>query len=330
MSARWVVGVDIGGTNLVAGVVPAGGGLPVALRSRPTLPDAGGDRAVAAIAEMAGEVVTEVLDREGGSRDDVLGVGIGCPGPLDPQTGCIVRTPNLPWDGYPIRSRVSEALGLPAVLDNDANCAAYGEWWQGAGQGSAVLVGVTMGTGIGGGIVIDGKLLRGVSGGAGEIGHMTVQMDGRLCGCGNRGCLEAYASGPGIAARAREGVAEGRDSILLELVEGDAAMITAETVSRAVLRDDPWALEVVSDTARILGAGLAGLVNVLNPDVIVIVGGVTRAGESLLGPLREEIRRRAFPTLAEACVVVPGALADTAGVIGAAGLFLEGGWWRSE
>ena len=324
MSGRWVIGVDIGGTNLVVGVVPMSGGPPAALRSRATEPEASGDRAVAAIAEMADEVVTELLETKRGAREDVVGVGIGCPGPLDLHTGSIVRTPNLAWDGYPIRARIAEALGLPAVLDNDANCATFGEWWQGAGRGSDVLVGVTMGTGIGGGIVVGGKLLRGVSGGAGEIGHMTVDMDGRLCRCGNHGCLEAYASGSGIAARAREGLREGRVSTLLELAGGDATQITAQTVSEAVNRGDAWALEVMADTARILGAGLASLVNVLNPDVIVIVGGVTRAGESLFGPLREEIRRRAFPTLADACVVVPGELPDTAGVIGAAGVFVEG------
>jgi len=330
MSGRWVIGVDIGGTNLVVGVVPVAGGPPAALRSRPTEPEADGDRAVAAIAEMADEVVTEMLETKGASREDVVGVGIGCPGPLDLRNGSIVRTPNLAWDGYPIRSRIAEALSLPAALDNDANCATYGEWWQGAGRGSDVLVGVTMGTGIGGGIVLGGKLLRGVGGGAGEIGHVTVQMDGRLCGCGNRGCLEAYASGSGIAARAREGVREGRASMLLELVGGDATLITARTVSDAVSRDDAWAIEVMADTARILGAGLASLVNVLNPDVIVIVGGVTRAGERLFGPLREEIRRRAFPTLADACRVLPGELPpDTAGVVGAAGVFVEG-WADAE
>ncbi len=168
--ARWVIGVDIGGTNVRVGVVPFGGGRPLALLSRPTRGERGGDATVADIGEMADEVVTEALARHGG-RERVVGVGIGCPGPLDLTTGCIVETPNLAWAGYPIRERVAARVGLPATLDNDANCATYGEWWQGAARGTRHAVGVTIGTGVGGGLIVDGRLLRGASGVAGELGH---------------------------------------------------------------------------------------------------------------------------------------------------------------
>ncbi len=323
--SRWVVGVDIGGTNLVVGLVPEGGGTPSGLRSQATHPERGADAAVADIQRMATEAIAETLDTHGGDRDDIVGVGIGCPGPLDLEEGVVIATPNLGWKDFPIRGKIADALGLPASLDNDANCATYGEWWQGAGRGAATLVGVTLGTGIGGGVVMDDKIVRGASGTAGELGHTTIDFTGRRCACGNYGCLEAYASGPNIAARAREGIEAGYESVLSEMVDGDLDRITALTVYEALVLGDAYAHEVMTETAKILGAGIANMVNLLNPDVVVIVGGVTRAGDHLFGPLRSEIRRRAFTSAVEACRIVPGELPDSAGVIGAAGVFIVNG-----
>lgn len=322
MKGRWVIGVDIGGTNLVVAAVPTAGGTPTAIRSTATLAGRGPDAAVADIARMGQEVIEETLDLEGGERRDFGGIGIGCPGPLDLKRGVVIATPNLGWAGFPIRPRISEAFGLPATLDNDANCATFGEWWQGAGKGVASLVGVTLGTGIGGGYIERGKLMRGASGSAFEIGHTTIDLGGRLCGCGNHGCLEAYASGPAIAARAREGLGDGRQSVLPEMVDGDLGRLTAATIYDALKSGDEYAREVMAETARFLGVGLANIVNLFNPQVIVIVGGVTRAGDSLMVPLRDEVRRRAFPSAVAVCSIVPGELPETAGVIGAAGMFV--------
>jgi glucokinase len=319
---RWLIGVDIGGTNTVVAAVPFQGGLPTALRSFETRPERGADAVVNEVAEAADSVIQEALGVEGGSRDDVLGVGIGCPGPLDLKTGVVGATPNLGWEGYPIRDRIGQALKLPASLDNDANCATYGEWWQGAGRGTSSLVGVTLGTGIGGGFIENGRLLRGASGSACEIGHTTIDLDGRRCGCDNHGCLEAYASGPNIAARAREGLEAGRESCLPEMVAGDLRRITAATIYEALVAGDEYAREVMTETAKLLGVGVANLVNTLNPEMVVIVGGVTRAGEHLFAPLRAELRRRAFDSAVDVCAIVPGALPQTAGVIGAAGVFV--------
>jgi glucokinase len=324
MSAPWAVGVDIGGTNVVVGLIPAEGGPPVALRNRATaslgpLPDV-----VRHIARMVEDVIAEGNEREGHGREEVLGVGIGCPGPLDLENGIVLDAFNLGWRDFAIRDRLAEAVGLPASLDNDANCATWGEFWQGAGKGASHLVGMTIGTGIGGGIILDGRLVHGASATAGEIGHMTIEFSGRRCKCGNYGCLEAYASGPNIAARAKEGIEAGAESLLLELVGGDRELITAITVYEALIQGDAYANEVMNETAKILGVGVANIVNVLNPDVVVIVGGVTRAGEHLFAPLRSEVRRRAFKSAQRACRIVPGELPETAGVIGAAGLFLEG------
>jgi len=322
VSERLVVGVDIGGTNTVVGVVPYAGGGPEALRSSPTNSSRGPDAVVADVVRMAGEVVEEALDRSGGDRDRVVGVGIGCPGPLDLLRGLVLTTPNLGWTNYPIRERIAEGLDLAAALDNDANCATLGEWWQGAGRGVDHLAGVTLGTGIGGGLILNGRIVHGASGTAGEFGHTTIDLTGRRCACGNYGCLEAYASGPNIAARAREGIEAGYESVLVELVDGDLERITALTVYDALLLGDKHAHEVMLETAKVLGAGIANIVNMFNPEMVVIVGGVTRAGEHLFAPLRSEVRRRAFDVAVDACRIVPGEL-EAAGVIGAAGVFIH-------
>ncbi len=322
MKGRWVLGVDIGGTNLVVAAVPLAGGKPAAIRSEPTYPERGPEDAVKRIASMAEGVVEQTLKAEGGCQEDFAGVGIGCPGALDLDQGVIVSTPNLGWDGFPIRSRISSALELPASLDNDANCATFAEWWLGAGQGVESLVGVTIGTGIGGGYLERGQLMRGASGSAFELGHTTINFEGRTCACGNRGCLEAYASGPSIAARARDALTIGDKSVLSAMVEGDLNRITAETVYDALLDGDALSARLIHETAELLGIGLANVVNLFNPEMIVLVGGVTRAAEYLLDPLRESLSNRAFSSAVDACQIVPGSLPATAGVIGAAGVFV--------
>jgi glucokinase len=321
--SRWIVGVDIGGTNVVVGLVPADGGRPASLRTRGTPSLGGQDAVVEHLAELVDEVVVEGLDAAGDPGGDVVGVGIGSPGPLDLEAGLVLDAFNLGWKDFALRDALADAVGMPAILDNDANCATWGEFWVGAGRGVESLVGVTLGTGIGGGVILDGRLVHGASASAGEIGHMSIDFHGRRCKCGNYGCLEAYASGPNIAARAREGLEAGAESVLTRLVDGDVERVTAATVYEAILQGDAYAGEVMTETAKLLGAGLANVVNVLNPHMIVIVGGVTRAGHYLFNPLKAEVRRRAFRTAEQACRIVPGELPETAGVIGAAGLFLE-------
>jgi glucokinase len=318
---RWILGLDIGGTNVVVGLVPMEGGEPLGVRKLPTLPAAGGEEVVRRVVAAADECMDEVLGTLGGDRDQVAGIGVGAPGPLDRKTGVLLEAPNLGWRDFPLQSLVSEGLGLPAALDNDANCATYGEWWMGAGRGSKILVGLTLGTGIGGGFVVNGEIHHGASGAAGEFGHTTIDSTGRKCKCGNYGCLEAYASGPNIAARAVEGIEAGVESALAELVGWDLEKLTAATVYEGVVLGDPYAHEVMEETAKFLGVGVANLINALNPDAIVITGGVTKAGDHLFVPLKKEVRRRAFRSAVEACRIVPAALPETAGVIGAAGVF---------
>ncbi|HUF12877.1 MAG TPA: ROK family protein [Longimicrobiales bacterium] len=318
---RWIVGVDLGGTNIVVGVIPVDGGDVHAVRTLPTEPQRGAKHVVDRMIHMIEQAITQTIEAYGGSRADFAGVGVGSPGPLNRETGTIINTPNLGWRNFPLRDLISNAVNFPTSLDNDANCATYGEWWQGAGRGVDNLIGLTLGTGIGGGIVLNGRVFHGASDAAGEIGHMTIDSTGRKCKCGNYGCLEQYASGPAIALRAIEGIEAGSESILPDLVDGRLEEITAATVYEAAVLGDPYANEVMKETAKFLGAGIANLINVLNPDMIVIAGGVTRAGEHLFGPLRSEVRRRAFKSAEEACQIVSAQLQGTAGVIGAAGVF---------
>lgn len=316
---RYVVGIDVGGTNIVVGTLAEDGSELLGLVSEPTISEQGPDAVVERIVRLAHASIAE-------SGKRIAGVGIGAPGPLDTRTGVVLLTPNLGWTNMPLRDRLSAALGLPATLDNDANCAVFGEWWRGAARGTRYVVGLTIGTGIGGGIVIDGGIYHGVSDIAGEIGHMTIDSTGRRCKCGNYGCLEAYASGPAIAARAVEGIQAGVDTSLPQYVDGDLSRVTAQVVYEAANDGDAYALETVHETAKLLGAGVANLLNIFNPEVVVICGGVTLAGDRLFAPLRSEVKRRAFKPAWEVCRIVPGALTGTAGVYGAAAVFMQRSW----
>ena len=319
---RYVVGVDLGGTNIVVGAMPADGSRELAVRSQPTHSQLGSDAVTDRIIQMIEDVITVTMAETGATREDFLGVGVGAPGPLDRERGLVIIAPNLGWHNYPLRDRIQSAIQLPTTLDNDANCATLGEWWTGAARGGRTVVGITIGTGIGGGLILDGKLYHGSSDVAGEIGHSTIDSTGRRCKCGNYGCLEAYTSGPAIAERAREAVGGEEASILSDMVGGNLEKITAQTVYDAAQQGDAIAREVVRDTARFLGAGIANLLNIFNPDVVVIAGGVTQAGEALFEPLRAEVRRRAFKPAVSACRIVAGSLPGTAGMVGAVATFL--------
>ena len=318
---RFVLGIDIGGTNLVVGSVAEDGSALHALDSEPTHAEAGQSDVLDRLITLAQRTIERTRQEVRGA--DIIGVGVGAPGPLDTKRGIVLLTPNLGWVNLPLRQIIHERLGLPAALDNDANCAVLGEWWMGAARGTRNAIGITIGTGIGGGIIVDGKLYHGASDCAGEIGHTTIDTEGRRCKCGNYGCLEAYASGPNIAMRAVEELKAGAVSRLADYVGGDLRQVTAQTVYQAAHDGDQLALEVVNDTAKFLGAGIANLVNVFNPEVVVVCGGVTLAGDRLFDPLRREVARRAFKPAVSVCRIIPCELSGTAGVYGAAKVYLE-------
>src|SRR6478672_790526 len=321
IALRYVLGIDIGGTNLVVGCVAEDGSALYGRASGPTQAEAGASDVMDRLVTLAQSCMEETRRAVPGA--EILGVGVGAPGPLDTHRGIVLLSPNLGWVNFPLRQIIRDRLGLHAELDNDANCAVLGEWWVGAARGSRHAIGITIGTGVGGGLILDGKLYHGASDVAGEIGHTTIDTEGRRCKCGNYGCLEAYASGPNIALRAVEEIEAGAVSRLPSLVGGDLSKVTAQTVYQAAQDGDDLALEVVNDTARFLGVGIGNLLNIFNPEAVVVCGGVTLAGDHLFVPLRREVARRAFKPAVSACRIVPGELAGTAGVYGAAKAFLD-------
>jgi glucokinase len=310
------VGVDIGGTKVAAGVVDEAG--RILARARRLTPS----RDPRAVEDTIVEVVREL---RAGHRVEC--VGIGAAGFVDADRARVLFAPHLAWRNEPLRDAVAESVGLPVVVENDANAAAWSEWRFGAGRGQERLVCVTLGTGIGGGIVLDGQVQRGAHGLAGEFGHMVVVPDGHRCECGNRGCLEQYASGNVLGREARELARAGSPVTvpLMERVGGDVDALVGPLITEAARDGDPCAIELFEDVGRWLGIGLANLAAALDPGIFVIGGGVSDAGELLLRPARESFRRtltgRGFRPEPR---IVAAELGPEAGLVGAADLARAG------
>ncbi len=303
-----VVAVDLGGTWVRAGRVGSDGQVRGSLRV--ATPQAGPQAVVEAIAG----VVCELLE---GGRPERLGVAV--PGPLSVRDGVVFQPPNLHgWGEVPLRAMLVERLGCPVVLENDANAAALGEWWKGAGQGSRHMVYVTVSTGVGGGLILDGTLYRGASDVAGEIGHVMVDPAGPVCPCGRVGHLEGISAGPAIVRWVEGRLQEGEPSTL----RGQQPL-TAERVAAAAQNGDRLALEAFQRAGRYLGWAVGGLLNLLNPEVVVVGGGVARAGAVLFEPMLEAARATAFPRAWEAARVDRAVLDDQAGLVGVAYLALR-------
>jgi glucokinase len=308
------VGIDIGGTKVAGGVVAADGTvLATARRATP-------GRSVGETEDAIVTVVEELTARHEG---EIAGVGVGAAGWFDRTGETVLFSPHLAWRNTPLRSHLAARLELPLWVGNDADAAAWAEYRFGAARGAALALMVTLGTGIGGGIVIDGRLQRGAHGVAGEWGHMRVVPDGRLCACGTRGCWEQYASGSALGQTAREvaRLSPAAAAGLLERVAGDADRLTGEDVAQAAAEDDALAVELVADVGTWLGQGIADLAAVLDPEVVVVGGGVSVLGDLLLGPARARLDRaltgRGFRPGPR---VVAAELGPAAGLIGAADL----------
>jgi glucokinase len=253
-------------------------------------------------------------------RNDVSALGVGAAGMVD-RSGVMRFAPNVAWREVPLAEKIRSGVGLPTLVDNDANVAAWGEFRFGAGRGCNDMLLVTVGTGIGGGIVAGGKLFRGGHGFAGEIGHIIVEPNGPLCGCGNLGCWEQVASGRAIGRLGREAAQEHPESLIVELAGGHVSAVTGLAVTAAAMKGDPVAVRILAEVGRRLGEGIAGLVNILDPDMVVIGGGVIEAGELILEPAR-----RSFVDSVEApehrpeVPLVPAMMGNDAGAVGAADL----------
>ncbi len=315
---KYVVGVDLGGTKIHTALADSRGNLLSETRVA-TNP---GEGMEAVIRRIAGTV--EEVCNSGGAGQDICCMGMGVPGPIDPETGMLYQAPNLGWQDVPLKEIMQKELNIPVLVDNDANLAALGEYTFGAGAGERNMVYVTVSTGIGGGLILDGKIYHGVSGGAGEVGHMIIEPRGPLCGCGKRGCLEAAASGTAIAAKAREMAGAGSGRAILAEAGGKVENIDARAVAAAAGRGDGEALEILRGAGRALGMGLANLANLLNPGMVVLGGGAMNAGRPLWETMEKEFRCQAMPGALKRLKIVPAALGKRSGLMGAVALAMGG------
>lgn len=248
--------------------------------------------------------------------ENTVAIGVGTAGPLDRIKGEIYSPPNLPgWDGVPLKSDLENALGLPVFMDNDANAACLGEFLFGAGKGVKDLVYITVSTGIGGGIIVNGKLLHGIRDSAGEIGHQTILPDGPLCNCGNRGCLEALASGTAIAKRAKEAILKDEYTTLKEYAK--KGELTAKSVREAMLKGDLVAMRIWNEAMEYLGIGIGNIITILSPERVIIGGSVGLSGEDVLDKVKEVIRKRVFLVPVELVDITTAKLGENVGLYGA-------------
>lgn len=317
-STPYRMGIDLGGTKILAAVVDANGAI-VGMAKKKTKPELGPDAVIKRIVDTALGAAASAKT----SVKSLAGVGVGAPAPVDYETGVVYSAPNLPgWDEIPLGARLQAEFGVPVLVDNDVNLGTLGEWRQGAGVGCQHMVGIFVGTGVGGGIVIDGKLYRGNRYAAGEVGHMIMQPNGPLCSCGRLGCLEAFASRTAIERAVRAGLAEGRPSLVPDLLAAEKDRLTSGVIKQALLAADPLMSEAVGQAQFYLGLLVANLVNALDPQMVVFGGGVVEAlGDTFLQPIRETalayyLQQRG----AEQINIVPATLGDHAGVLGGAAL----------
>ena len=305
------IGIDVGGTNVKIALVDTKGKI-VYSNSVPTRAEMGYEYTVNNIKQA----IYDLLKETKLTTKDIEGIGFGFPGQVDYKAGIVRNAPNIPgWVEVPIAKLIEDEFKIPTRVDNDVRCAALGELKYGAGKGCENLICITVGTGIGSGLILNGKLVRGASNAAGEIGHIKLQMnDGPICGCGDTGCLEAFASGPSIVAMAEEYIKGGKSTKFREMASG--GQITPYIVCEAAKAGDPVAQRIFTITGEYIGIGLASVVNLLNPERIIIGGGVADAGDLLLAPLTETLKKRAMKIAGSAVEVVPAQLGNTAGVIG--------------
>ena len=308
------IGIDVGGTNVKIALVDKSGKI-IYSNSVPTYAKMGYEYTVNNIKQA----IKDLMKETNTIAKDIDGIGFDFPGQVDYKTGVVKLAPNIPgWVNVPIAQMIEEEFHIPTRIDNDVRCAALGEMKFGAGQGCENFVCITVGTGIGSGLVVNGQLVRGASNAAGEIGHIKLQMkDGLICGCGDTGCLEAYASGPSIVAMAQDYIKGGKSTKFREMAAAEGGEITPYMVAKAAEAGDPVAKRIFAIVGEYIGIGLTSVINLLNPEKVIIGGGVAEAGDLLLNPIRKTIKERAMVVAGSAVEIVPAQLGNSAGVIGA-------------
>ena len=313
--SKVVIGIDLGGTNIKTAVVSEDRVL-LAKDSRSTNANAGPE----AVMDAMALAVNETLAQAGKSPEDVIAACFGAPGPMNWQTGVVYSPPNLPgWKNVPLAEGMQHRLGFPCYIDNDANVACYGEYWMGAGRGTENMAVLTLGTGVGGGVIVFGKLLRGPDGTAAELGHLVVCRYGRDSTSPARGALESYASVTGMVRTAVEGLEAGKESSLRERCGGDLSQITGAMISEEVEAGDAFAQWVFEETATWLALGIVSIIHYQNPEKVVLCGGMIAAGDRLFDTVRRVVRENTFEVPGNRCQIVPAGLGSDSGVLGAAG-----------
>lgn len=313
------IGIDVGGTNVKIALVD-GEGKIIYSNSVPTYAQMGYEYTVNNIKQA----IRDLMKETNTDAKEIEGIGFDFPGQVDYKTGVVKLAPNIPgWINVPIAQMIEEEFNIPTRIDNDVRCAALGELKFGAGKGCENFVCITVGTGIGSGLVINGQLVRGAANAAGEIGHIKLQMNGGpICGCGDTGCLEAFASGPSIVAMAQEYLKGGKSTKFREMAGADGE-ITPYIVAKAAEAGDPVAKRIFEIVGTYIGIGLVSVINLLNPEKVIIGGGVAAAGDLLLDPIRKTIKERAMVVAGNSVEIVPAELGNSAGVIGAS-MLVEG------
>lgn len=307
---KYVIGVDLGGTKISTAISTIEGNI----LANVVLPTKAEEGEVAVLGRII-QSIDEVIVGSSTSIDEVEAIGIGSPGPLDAKKGIIITTPNLPFKDYNLVQPLKEKYNIPVYLDNDANAAAIGEYMFGAGKGKESIIYFTVSTGVGGGAVLDGKVYRGHTSNALEIGHTTVDPNGPRCNCGNLGCLEAMSSGTAIAKKGKEAVSTNVETSLKKY-----DTITSYEVFKEAEAGDEVAKDIIDNALTYLGIGVANAMATFDPEMIIIGGGVSKAGDIVFDTVKKVVNKRCFKSMAESCEIVPAGLGSDAGVVGAVAL----------
>ncbi len=312
-----VIGVDMGGTKILSAVIDAEGHI-LGTAKVPTKADRGASKVIDRIANA----IRKAIDKSGVADESIQAVGIGAPGPLDPATGVVIFAPNLGWREVPLKDELEARTGFPTFVDNDVNVGTLGEHVFGAGKGLQNIVGIFVGTGIGGGIILQGELFHGASKTAGEVGHIIVKAGGPRCGCGTRGCLEAIASRTAMTKQFQKAILKkGNKSVISELTDGDIGAIRSGVLAKAIRLNDKLTLKVFNKVTKYLGIGIGSIVNFLNPEMVVLGGGVVEAmDDTFLDDIRAATKKYSLPNTLDGVQIVRAKLGDNSGILGAAAL----------
>lgn len=316
---RSYISLDIGGTKVLGAIFDENNNIVYRIKKKTKA-----EEGFLKIEERIIKLVNELISESGMDKNSLTAIGAGAPGIIDEDKGEIIFTPNLPWRNYNIRSVIEDRFKVPFYIGNDVKLGVFGEWRYGAGVGRKNVVGIFVGTGVGGGIIIDNKLYTGARHSAGEVGHMVINTEGPYCNCGQRGCLEAYSSKIAMAREIKSQIAMGRKTILKDLMEDNVMNIRSKALKKALEEKDELAIEVIDRAVYYLAAGAGSLVNLFNPDMLILGGGVMEAiGDYVLQGVKERIKRFAMPDILNGTSILKSALEDDAIVYGALALMID-------